>query len=469
MIIRYPRVYSHVSLVNKKNLIHLRYLLFINTISISIIDVINYGYDNTFKEVNTGYSFLSKTIYLDAISIISLLLTNFPCALCVSYSYYSVSTVLNLRLYLRIFSCSFLMLPGLFPVQNALIFHIPSESALIPSFSFTTTWGSRSRKIHAALQFPFHTFVSPILIIFGLLEIYFESGTSNMNEWEVKVFSPEGQTVIFIRILSGSMSKIPAIPSHVWLPEAHVEAPTVGSVLSAGIPLKISGYGILRVLYNICTFASIPEMRVSLILVVGLSTFYSALCAAVQIDLKKIIAYSSIVHTNFSFSGILMGNSIGSVGSISSTFSHGLISAGSFSCVGMLYDRFKTRNILYYGGLVQYMPILSTIFFASLISNSSFPGTCNSTGEMFVFISIFEESFSLSIIRAFGMALVMSFSINILIRVIFLQVTGLLRNYLVDSNVVETYIGLSLINLILIFGINPMLLIDLLSSKSVGL
>jgi NADH-quinone oxidoreductase subunit M len=257
------------------------------------------------------------------------------------------------------------------------------------------------------------------------------------------------------------MSKIPTLPLHIWLPEAHVEAPTIGSVLLAGILLKISGYGILRILYSTCTFVSMFEIRMLAVVVLSLSILYSVLCALVQVDLKKIIAYSSIVHMNFSFLGLFIGSSIGYIGSIFLMFSHGLISAGLFFCVGMLYDRFKTRNLLYYGGLVQFMPIFSTIFFLLIISNFSFPGTCNFIGEMFVFIAIFEESLGLFILCSVSMVLVLIFCLNILIKTLFFQITGFIKSSLIDLNIVESYIGASLIVYIIFFGLNPGLLINL--------
>jgi len=229
-------------------------------------------------------------------------------------------------------------------------------------FLIIGVWGSRQRKIHAGYQFFFYTLIGSLLMLISIIYIYLIVGTTDLNLILLFNFNKYTQIILWLCFFFSLAIKIPMIPFHIWLPEAHVEAPTAGSVILAGLLLKMGGYAILRFLLPIFNYANIFFMPFIFTLSI-LAIIYSSLATIRQLDLKKIIAYSSVAHMNYVTLGLFSYDIQGLQGCIFLMLSHGLVSSALFICVGMLYDRYKSRVVRYYGGLIQLMPFLGFFFF----------------------------------------------------------------------------------------------------------
>jgi len=276
-------------------------------------------------------------------------------------------------------------------------------------------------------------------------------------------FTTYDQNLILSLFFIGFISKIPMVPLHLWLPEAHVEASTIGSVLLAAIVLKLGFYGLYRIFELICLF-NLPTMFKKVFIIFSLnSIIYASFLVVRQVDLKKIVAYSSIIHMNSGILGLCGISIIGNEGSIFVMFSHGLISAGMFFLIGMLYDRFHIRNYMYYSGLIQYMPILGILMCIIFLANMSLPGTCNFVGEFLIFTSIYINInipvLKLVVSLSFFTTLFCMIVIN---KILFYQITGLLSINLRDVDKNELQILSVLGFLILILGIGPNAILNLL-------
>ena len=349
-----------------------------------------------------------------------------------------------------------------FSVKNLLQFYIYFEGILIPMLILVTL-GSRGRKVHASFLFFFYTFASSILLLFGLFFIYYKTENLNFESFYfIENFSLLDRIIVFLLFFFGFAAKVPLIPLHIWLPEAHVEAPTVGSVILAGLLLKLGAYGMFRVIFPICNFTTLHVVKPFLIPFLLVSLIYSAFSGFRQVDLKKIVAYSSVVHMSFSLLGLFSGNFLGVKGFLFLLISHGLISSGMFFMVGMLYDRFHVRNIFYYGGLVQYMPLFSIFYFFMIFSNMSLPGTCNFIGEFMVLYVIFPFAGIFSLLFSLlGLFATVVFCLILLYKVIFYQISGFLITNLIDVTYYEFFILFFISGYILIFGLMPNLLLNL--------
>lgn len=346
---------------------------------------------NTFFDfVLPGYEF-----QFDGVSLVFVGLNALICYLCIVYN------VCNLKIKNFYFSSLCIILIEFFMyfvflTREIVIFYIFFEAILIPMFFMIGLLGSRNRKIHASYLFFVYTFVGSLLLLTALFFIIYKFGTTNidviyvlLNSGEVMLSFRE-ELFIWVLLFIGFAVKIPMFPVHIWLPEAHVEAPTAGSVILAGLLLKLGGYGILRFLIPICSEVNLL-LKDYIILFCLLAVVYSSIAALRQIDIKKIIAYSSVVHMNFGFIGIFLNNIDGAVSFVIIMLSHGLVSAGLFFIAGTIYERLGTRNMLYLKGLCQFMPLLSSFFFLLTLSNMSFPGTLSFAAEFLVIISIFSE------------------------------------------------------------------------------
>nr|AYR06616.1 NADH dehydrogenase subunit 4 [Renouxia sp.] len=397
------------------------------------------------------------TVGVDGISLFFILLTTFLILLCVLISWETVTKYV--KEYLICFIVLEFLLIQVFSVLDLFLFYVCFESVLIPMFLIIGIWGSRERKIRAAYQFFLYTLVGSLLMLVALLSIYFWAGSTDLQIlWNYK-FSENLQILLWLAFFASFAVKIPMVPFHIWLPEAHAEAPTAGSVILAGILLKMGGYGFLRFSLPVFPLATIyfTPLIYTLSLIAAL---YASFTTLRQIDLKKIIAYSSISHMGFVTIGIFTLNTQGIEGSIILMLSHGLVSSALFICVGILYDRYKTRIIKYYSGLTQVMPIFTLFFLFFSFSNIGFPGTSSFIGELLVLVGAFQSNIFITLITSISIILSAAYSIWLLNRISF----GVLKSqYFVvfqDLSRREFWILFPLFFLVLLMGIIPNIFLD---------
>ena len=402
------------------------------------------------------YSNLSFSLGIDGISLFFVILTTFLIPICLLTSWNSV------KIYIKEYIIAFLVLESfmiaVFCMLDLLLFYVFFESVLIPMFIIIGIWGARERKIHAAYQFFIYTLFGSVLMLLGIMIIYFQVGTTDVQILLTSTFSEDKQKLLWLAFFASFAVKVPMVPVHIWLPEAHVEAPTAGSVLLAGILLKLGTYGFLR--FSIPMFPDATIYFTPLIYTMSvIAIIYTSLTTLRQIDLKKIIAYASVGHMNFVTLGMFSLNVQGIEGSILVMLSHGIVSSALFLCIGVLYDRHKTRIVKYYRGMTITMPIFATIFLLFTLANISVPGTSSFIGEFLILVGTFQSNTLITVLASTGIVLGAAYSIWLYNRVAF----GALTNYIVafnDINKREMMIFVPFIILTLLMGIYPNIFID---------
>nr|WCH58007.1 NADH dehydrogenase subunit 4 [Hypnea cornuta] len=348
------------------------------------------------------------TVGVDGISLFFILLTTFLIIICILISWSSIA--FQVKDYLICFLVLEFFLIQVFSVLDMVLFYIYFESVLIPMFLIIGVWGSRQRKIRAAYQFFLYTLIGSLLMLLAILIIYSQTGSTDFYILWYSCFTEPKQLILWLALFASFAIKIPMIPFHIWLPEAHAEAPTAGSVILAGILLKMGGYGFLRFSLPMFPWASMYFSPLIFTLSV-IAVIYASLTTLRQVDLKKIIAYSSVSHMGFVTIGIFSLNLQGLEGSIFLMLSHGLVSSALFFCVGILYDRYKTRIIKYYTGLIQVMPLFGIFFLFFTFSNIGFPGTSSFIGEILVLLGVFQINTVLTFFSSTGIVLGAAYSI----------------------------------------------------------
>jgi NADH-quinone oxidoreductase subunit M len=352
---------------------------------------------------------------------------------------------------------AFLILSGLmigvFCALDGILFYVFFEATLIPMFIIIGVWGGQNR-VYAAVKFFLYTFFGSLLMLVALLFLFFKSGTFDILAWHKLALPLSSQKLIFLAFLMAFAVKVPMWPVHTWLPDAHVEAPTGGSVVLAAIMLKLGAYGFLRFSLPIAPDAShsLSTLIITLSLV---AVIYIGLVALVQADMKKLVAYSSIAHMGFVTLGFFIFNEIGAQGGVMQMISHGFVSGAMFLCIGVLYDRMHSRQIADYGGVVNTMPKFAAFFVLFSLANAGLPGTSGFIGEFMVILGSVKFNFWIGMLAATALILGAAYSLWLVKRVIFGAVANHHVAELTDLNARE-FVMLGLLAIAVIaMGVYP--------------
>jgi proton-translocating NADH-quinone oxidoreductase chain M len=395
---------------------------------------------------------LTFTLGIDGISLFFLLLTTLLIPLCIVTSWNSIST--NLKEFLIAFLVLDFFLIGTFCVLDLLLFYIFFESVLIPMFLIVGVWGSRERKILAAYYFFLYTLLGSVLMLLSILYIYRQVGTTNYEVLLTFSFSKLEQKFLWFTFFLAFASKVPMVPVHLWLPEAHVEAPTAGSVILAGILLKLGTYGFIRFSLPLFPYASFFfTPLVYTVAIIGI--VYTSFTAIRQTDFKRIIAYTSIAHMNLVILGIFSFNVIGLEGAIMQSLSHGFVASALFLVIGVVYDRYRTRLVKYYGGLASVMPIYIFVFLFFTLANISFPGTSSFVGEFLILVGSFKVNTTITFLGATSVVIGGAYSLWLFNRIAYGNIKTQYTNFFLDLSPRELVVFLPLILGTIIVGVYP--------------
>tara|TARA_Y100000590_G_scaffold398915_2_gene481694 strand:+ start:1115 stop:2617 length:1503 start_codon:yes stop_codon:yes gene_type:complete len=395
--------------------------------------------------------FINFQLGIDGISILFILLTTFIAPICIFSGIQSIKFKIK-EFLIAILVMETLML-GVFCSLDLVIFYLFFEGGLIPMFLIIGIWGGPKR-VYSAFKFFLFTLLGSVLMLVAIISIYWITGTTDVVKLLDIRIPQEYQYLLWLAFFSSFAVKLPMWPVHTWLPDAHVEAPTAGSVILAAILLKMAGYGFMR--FSLGLFPIASDYFTPLIFILSVvAIIYTSLVALMQDDMKKLIAYSSVAHMGFVTIGIFSLNKQGLEGSIIQMISHGLISAALFLCVGVVYDRYHSRMISSYGGLVNIMPKYAFVFMIFTLAALGLPGTSGFVGEFLVLVGIFQKNVLVAVLASLGVILAAAYMLWLYRRVIFGKIAGVEIKEMTDLNKTEIYIFASLVFLTIFFGVYP--------------
>ena len=388
---------------------------------------------------------------VDGISLLFVVLTAFLMPICILASWQSITT--RVREYMIAFLLLQTMMIGVFCALDFLLFYLFFEGGLIPMFLIIGVWGG-ARRVYSSFKFFLYTLLGSVLLLLALIYMYFEAGTTDIPTLMAHGFTAEEQTWLWLAMFASFAVKMPMWPVHTWLPDAHVEAPTAGSVILAGVLLKMGGYGFLRFSLPMLPLAS--DLFVPLVFTLSvIAVIYTSLVALMQEDMKKLIAYSSVAHMGFVTIGIFTFNTQGIEGGIFQMLSHGIVSAALFLCVGVVYDRIHSREIARYGGLVNRMPVYAFTFMIFMLASMGLPGTAGFVGEILVLVGVYQVNTWVAALAALGVILGAAYMLWLYRRTIFgtLEKDGLQQ--ILDMDRREISFFAPLIVLAILMGVMP--------------
>jgi len=421
-----------------------------------------FNFDKTtadFQFVETASWFGDNITYhmgIDGISILFVMLTTFITPIVILTGWDAVTT--RVKEYLIAFLILETLMIGVFCALDIVLFYLFFEGGLIPMFLIIGVWGGKNR-IYATYKLFLYTLLGSVLMLLAMLYMYFQAGTADIPTVMQYHFDPSAQFWLFLAFFASFAVKTPMWPVHTWLPDAHVQAPTAGSVILAGILLKMGGYGFLR--FSLPMF---PVASAELVwLIYGLSVIaiiYTSLVALMQQDMKKLIAYSSIAHMGFVTLGIFAFNIQGIEGAIMVMLAHGLVASALFLCVGVIYDRMHTREIARYGGLANIMPKYALTFMFFTMASAGLPGTGNFVGEILVLIGLFQVNIWATFLAATGMILGAAYMLWLYRKVMFGELVKEGLKAMLDMNRREIIIFTPLVIFTIWMGIYPSTFLD---------
>jgi len=398
---------------------------------------------------------------VDGISVLFVLLTTFLMPLCIVASWQVIET--RVKEYMISFLVLETLMIGVFCALDLVLFYLFFEGGLIPMFLIIGVWGG-PRRVYASFKFFLYTLLGSVLMLLAMMAMYWHAGTTDIPTLMTTNFPRDMQWWLWLAFFASFAVKLPMWPVHTWLPDAHVEAPTAGSVILAAILLKMGGYGFLRFSLPMFPLAS-QELAPFVFVLSVVAIIYTSLVALAQEDLKKLIAYSSVAHMGFVTMGIFTFTAQGVDGAIFQMLSHGIVSAALFLCVGVVYDRMHTREIAAYGGLADRMPLYAFAFMVFTLANVGLPGTSGFIGEFLTLLAAFRVNTWVALFAATGMILSAAYALYLYRRIIFGMLEKPSLASIRDLSAREVLVLGPLVVLTILFGFYPAPILDVTATS----
>ena len=431
------------------------------TLAVSLILV--WRFDPTSAE----FQFIEKRPWLggainyhlgvDGISLPFVILTTALMPLCIIASWGAIQN--RVKEYMIAFLVLETLMVGTFAALDLVLFYLFFEGGLIPMFLIIGVWGG-PRRVYASFKFFLYTLLGSVLMLLAIMAMYWQAGTTDIPTLMRFSFTREMQTWAWLAFFASFAVKMPMWPVHTWLPDAHVEAPTAGSVILAAILLKMGGYGFLR--FSLPMFPAASADFAPLIFALSvIAIVYTSLVALMQEDVKKLIAYSSVAHMGFVTMGIFAANAQGIAGGIFQMVSHGIVSGALFLCVGAVYDRMHTREIAAYGGLVERMPFYAAIFMVFTLANVGLPGTSGFVGEFLTLLGTFRVNVVVATLATLGVILSAAYALWLYRKMVFGRLEKASMTAIADVGWREIVVFAPLVILTILFGVYPQPVLDM--------
>ncbi len=444
----------------RRNILNVSLLTTVFTFVLSLFIWAGFDYSNPGFQMVEKHEWLGTGIAyhlgVDGISMLFVILSTFLMPFCVLASWNTIEK--RLKEYMIAFLLLEVFMVGVFVSLDIVLFYVFFEAGLIPMFIIIGVWGGKDR-VYASYKFFLYTLLGSVLMLLAIMAMYWQAGTTDITELLAYNFPAHMQTWLWLAFFASFAVKMPMWPVHTWLPDAHVQAPTAGSVILAGVLLKLGGYGFIR--FSLAMFPLASDYFAPFVFALSvIAIIYTSLVAMMQDDIKKLIAYSSVAHMGYVTMGIFAANAQGLQGAIFQMLSHGIVSGALFLCVGVVYDRLHTREIAAYGGLVNNMPKYAVAFMIFTMANVGLPGTSGFVGEFMTLIGVFRANTWVALFATTGVILSASYALWLYRRVIFGALEKESLKALLDLDLREKLLLYPLVILTIFYGVYPAPIFD---------